>query len=323
MSPTRRPLASPLRLCLSQSLPCLLLLLATGCSNDFDPVSRIKSLRVLAVRSEPVSPPAGASTTLSALVFTPDPAPSLTYAWSWCPFPGSASAGYPCKVTEADLAQLGGGVTIPPFDLGTGATASFMNGLPPEALQPLCAGVPGAPEVMLDCDGGFPVQIKLTVKSDSDEVTAVRTLRLPVVAAPEPSTNPTLEGLTAEVGGMDVPVDDAAAATLPRLANTVIKAAVPLEASETYTGRDDNDQITAGLHERLILSWFVESGDVDSPLTSYIAGQTPLEDATRNKWKPARTKDYQRGDSRLIVVLRDSRGGVSWKTGKVNLEPTP
>jgi hypothetical protein len=319
MPPTRRPLASPLAICLA--LPALLL--TTACGADFDPTSRIKSLRVLAVRSEPVSPLAGASTTLSALVFTPEPDPSVSYAWSWCPFPGSANDGYPCKVTEADLAQLGGGVPIPPFDLGSGATATFMNGIPAAALQQLCAGVPGAPEVMLDCDGGFPVQIKVTVKTDTDQVTAVRTLRLPVDAAPEPSTNPTLDGLLAELGGADVAIDDAAAATLPRLKDTVIKATVSPDSSETYTGRDDNNQLTPGLHERLILSWFVETGDVDSAQTSYLPGLTPLEDATKNKWKPARTKDYQRADSRLIVVLRDNRGGVSWKIGKVMLEGTP
>jgi hypothetical protein len=301
----------------------LLLAPAAACSNDFDPPSRIKSLRVLAVRGEPVSPDLGASTTLSALVFTAEPDPSLTYAWSWCPFPGQANDGYPCKVTEADLAQLGGGITVPPFDLGTGVTAKLDNTLPPALLQQICAGVPGAPQVMLDCDGGFPVQVKLLVKTDTDEVTAVRTLRLPAGGAVEPSTNPTLDGLSAVLEGADVPIDDAAAATLPRLEDTTIKAAVSPAASETYTGRNDDNQITAGLHERLILSWFVESGDLDSRQTSYIAGLTPLEDATQNKWKPARTKDYASDESRLIVVLRDNRGGVSWKIGKVKLGATP
>src|SRR4051794_2764138 len=106
-------------------------LLALACSNDFDPASRIKSLRVLAVRGEPVSPDLGASTTLSALVFTPDPAPSLPSAWSGGPSPGVANDGSPCRVPEADLAQLGGGVPVPPFDLGTGATARLDNTLPP------------------------------------------------------------------------------------------------------------------------------------------------------------------------------------------------
>ena len=56
---------------------------AAGCAADWDPFNRLNSLRVLAIRNEPVAPASGETTTFSALVYTPsgqDPA-TLEYSW--------------------------------------------------------------------------------------------------------------------------------------------------------------------------------------------------------------------------------------------------
>ena len=111
--------------------------LGGSCGPGLPPYGRLTQLRVLALRSEIPTPEPGQTTELSALVFTPRPDPSLSYAWSWCPFPGSASQGYPCRVTEAELAQASGaaGVSLPPFDLGREPTVRFTHNIPPAALQ--------------------------------------------------------------------------------------------------------------------------------------------------------------------------------------------
>jgi hypothetical protein len=299
--------------------------IGAGCGNDFDPYNRINSLRVLAIRSEPPAPGPGETTTLSALVFTPVEGTPVTYSWSWCPFAGPANAGYACQVTPEQAAMLAGaGVTLPGFDLGTGPTAQLANAIDPAILARLCAGQPGVPELP-DCEGGFPVQVRLVVGGGGDSITSVRQLRLRFDPATPPNTNPHIDGLAATIGGADMPIGDLPALTLPRDEETVIKVQVPIEVSEMYRGKDDDDQI-ADVRERLIFSWFVESGDTDNPQTSFIQTKTtmiPLDRASRAKWTPGKTKDYPATTSRLIVVLRDNRGGVAWRSGIVTLGATP
>jgi hypothetical protein len=290
---------------------------AAGCAEDFDPYNRLTSLRVLAVQSEPASPGPGETTTLTPLVFTPEPGAAVTYAWSWCPFPGPARDGYPCLVTQEQATMLAGqtGVTIPPFDLGAGPTAQLPHGFDPNVLRALCAGQPGTPQ-QVDCEGGFPVQVKVTVASAGDTVVTVRTLRLRIDSPP--NANPRIDGLAAVVEGADRPITDEPAVTITRAAKTTVKAMLPETLSETYPGKDDNGQ-PAEVRERLFLSWFIESGDTDDEVTGYIPGKTELQVLLENEWLPGKLKDYPKDTARLVVVVRDNRGGVGWKGGVVRL----
>ena len=71
--------------------------------------------------------------------------------------------------------------------------------------------------------------------------------------------------------------------------------------------------------ERLIVSWFVESGDTRTQRTSFIAGEIPIDVTRENFWEPAREDEYARDTSAVYVVIRDSRGGVGWTSGLVTL----
>ena len=54
----------------------MLLALASGCAGEeFDPFNRLTSLRVLAIKSEPVAPAPGEVTTLSSLLYVPEGMP--------------------------------------------------------------------------------------------------------------------------------------------------------------------------------------------------------------------------------------------------------
>ncbi|MEA2695744.1 MAG: hypothetical protein QOI66_15 [Myxococcales bacterium] len=292
------------------------LLLATiavaGCGPDFAPYDRLTSLRILAVKSEPVAPAPGDTTTLSALVYTPPPADpaAVSYQWSWCPFVGTASAGYPCLITEDQIPTMGG---VPvPFDLGTNATATLPHNFDPQLLMAICDGMPGFPPPP-DCREGFPVMVRVTVRTDSDEVTAVRPLKL-LLAAPSAenvNTNPTIDGLLATVAGEDKPLDSMV--ELLRRADNPIKAVVKPEMAQTYDGFDDEGNPAPMIRERLYLSWFVESGDLKFPRTSFNSTTTtPFEELLKNTWRPATTKDYPQHTATLYVILRDSRDGVGW-----------
>jgi hypothetical protein len=304
-----------------------LALSAGGCTEDFPPFNRLDSLRVLAIQSEPAAPLTGQTATLTPLVFTPIADPSLTYQWSWCPAPGPAASGRRCLITEDELAALlGPGVPFPPFDLGAAPTAMLEAGLPPALLAAVCGGaVANVPRP--NCAGGFPVQVSLTVRTDTDQVDAVVTARWRFDEATQaPNTNPSVDSLTATLAGgqaqpiTDTLVDDTI--TIPRDVETEIDAVVAREASETYDGLDDAD-IPATLRERLFITWFVETGHTDDTRTSYIPDATPFEDMLRNAWAPEADRLYPRDDARLFVVLHDNRGGVGWRSGIVRLEPNP
>lgn len=281
---------------------------AAACGPGFDPPSLLLGLRVLGVRSEPVTPAAGESTTLSALVYAPPGAAPVTYAWSWCPFPGAASDGYPCLVSEAELAELTGGAPVPPYDLGDAETATFEHTIDPDLLRTVCTGSPGQPAAV-DCATGFPIQIKLVVTSGAESITAVKRLRLRFEDTHEPNANPIVDGL--EV-----------ADELARRVEAPIHVLVPPESSETFMGTDERDQPIEE-KERLIVSWFVETGSVGDDITAFIDGRTPLADALENTWKPDGAEDYAPATSDLIVVVRDNRDGTSWTRTTVALGAEP
>jgi hypothetical protein len=300
---------------------------ALGCGEDFDPYNRLTGLRVLAIKAEPPAPALGETTTLTPLVYTPEGAGPVTFAWSWCPVPGPASEGYPCQVREEDLkeAAMAAGLAAPSFDLGTGATATLTHSLPPALLQLICADTPGLPRLSdTDCRGGFPVQILVRAKTASDELISVRTVRLRFAPDHEPNANPFIDGLTVrlEDDDMDRPLTDVPEQTLPRAKDTPIKATVSPSVLEMYNGRDANLN-PVRRQEELTLSWFVESGDTESARTRFAVDGFRPEKAFENEWNPDRTKDYSRDTARLIVVIRDDRGGVGWRSAAVKLGATP
>lgn len=316
------------------ALACVLA--CAGCDDDFDPVTRLKTLRVLAIQSDPIAPAPGEATTFRPLIYTLAAEPVLTYAWSWCPLPGPASQGYPCAVSETDLAALAATAgapagALPPYDLGAGPTATFTHTVPPALLQAVCGqvaarnGSGGGAQCPAE---GLAVQIKLVVTTATDQIVTVRRLRLRLDNSELPNTIPVITGLVAEIGGAQVPIGKDAALVLPRAKATTIRALVPPSDSEP-TAQDPEDP-TALPQERLNVSWFVESGDVDNARTGFIAASDDartdaekFDRLTRNKWTPGRTRDYPASTSRLIAVIRDSRDGVSWTEGSVSLEGAP
>ena len=282
------------RLLCPSIVACSLATGLAGCGEDFDPFNRINTLRVLAIKAEPASPGPGETTTLSTLIFTPPAAmgdagpPPITYQWSWCPLPGSANQGYPCSVSEAELQSMAmqAGIAVPRYDLGTGATAMLTHGLNPLLLQQICAGVEGLPQT-IDCEGGFPVQVKLVVKAGGDEVVAVRTLRLRFGTS-EANANPRIDGLAIRLpeAMVDLPITETPEVTVPRAVASLLKASVPLEmVAERYTGKDENMQV-AMLREQLTLTWFVETGDTDEERTRWVEGGFRPRRRSRTSGRP-------------------------------------
>lgn len=296
-----------------------------ACRPDFAPFNRVEALRILAVQAEPAAPLTGETSTLSALVFTPTPDPTLAYHWTWCPVGGVADQGYACPFKEDELNGYLSMVSLPPlppFELGTDPTVTLANSIDPQVFAAVCSGVL-TPGMQLDCSGGFPIQLTLTVTTATDTVTAVQKMKLRFDSTMSANANPVIDGLQARVGGVLMDLTDVASVTLPRDRETPIFALAQPAVSESYLGLDDNG-IPAMLKERVFMTWFVESGDTDDTRTSFVNnGTTDFAALLENKWIPAKTKDYASPTARLFVVLHDNRGGVSWRSAIVNLEPSP
>jgi len=298
---------------------------AAGCRPDFAPFNRITALRVLGIQAEPPTPMIGESTTLSALVFTPAPDPTLAYHWTWCPLAAPSSQGYQCLVKEADLAAYVTGAGLPPFpafDLGTGATATFTNSIDPTVFAFVCSNMlPNVPTMnAIDCSAGFSTQVTLTVTTATDSVTAVQNLKLRRDATTPANANPAITGINAAVGGVYVPIDDTGALTLPRDVETSLSVDVDPSAAEPYPDPGNDGAPTT---ERLFTTWFVESGETHDQRTSYIAGSTSFDDLLKNTWTPGITKNYPNPTARVFAVLHDNRGGAAWTGGTVTLGTSP
>jgi hypothetical protein len=96
-------------------------------------------------------------------------------------------------------------------------------------------------------------------------------------------------------------------------------------------------------YEHLDIAWYAEAGDFTGEgkgentgflPTALPAGQdtAPSDNATdranfqfntTNTWDLPRHEDYAHDSSRIVVIVRDGRGGVTWSSKLVNLEKTP
>lgn len=272
--------------------------------------NKLSAARVLAIRSEPVAPAPGESASLVANVYVPVEDPTFTseesapYRWSWCPAPWAADDEAACPTSEAELAARVGPteLPIPPFDLGTASTASFTHVFDDAALRSLCTHAQDR------CEAGFPIQFKLRLSTQSGSSVGVHTLHLPFSTDPPPAANPELEPLTAVIGGVTRPLQDA---SVPRGRKTMINAALSEAGSNLAS--------TAG---ELELDWFIDSGRTDVGRTSLDA-TAAAGSGVQNGWTPGPVTEHAGDVARVIVIVRDGHDGVSWTFAAARLVDTP
>lgn len=299
------------------------IVLAAGCGADFDSPAQLSKLRLLALQAEPVNPAAGETTTITPLVYSPSAA-ALELGWSWCPLLGDPNDGYVCPISHDDagalLASAGVSEPVPAFDLGAGPTASFTNPFPPDVLATLCAA--GFDGQTLDCRNGFPIRVSVRVTQGAAEQLGTVVVRLPIEAGARSNANPVPGALTVDLGSGTQALDDAGSVSVPRLKDSLLHVAIDDSQAEAYPGTG-LDGAPATVRETLLFSWFTEVGGLDNHRTLFIDGVSALGDATADKWKPPATRQDARPASRLIVVVRDDRGGVGWTSAAAGLEATP
>lgn len=336
-------------------LLCVCLLVGLpACDDGVSSTSQLKRLRLLAVQAEPPNPRFGESTILRPLVYLP-PGESVTYEWSWCPVPTDSQSGYRCPIEQAALDALAaqaGLAGVPPLALGTGESITFTNPFPAPLLASLCAGDSAAIQMFTGSVGGgknslvyncsvatLPVQVMLTIRGSTTD-TGVVSLRLPYGDVPE-NRNPIVTGVSVLLPEPPRLLDQDGTVLVPRDTEVKLRAALDPSQSETYLDKQvgPNDEyvrdeagnfVLAPTQERITVSWFAEGGGFEERTTSWgvrdldSSGRAvPFESATDNPWTTPKVDEYGRTSSLVLLVVRDSRGGVAWTQGVASLGDAP
>jgi hypothetical protein len=278
-----------------------LLLLTTACDQGFTPYSEIDRLRVLALGADRPWLRFSETASISALVVQArgDDAP-LTWEWSWCPITSGNDRAFECAFTEEELQQqiddaVGPGVVeVPPYALGTTSTVTFAYDLSPLLFRGLCDAIAmqALPDFVAapECEGTFPITIRLSVGDGDEEVVAIRELELVYDDSIRlVNTNPIIRLARADTS------------TIGEDGSLEVERDVDVDLSVELLPMIEEEEI--------VISWFVETGTLDT-------GRTIDRD---NVWHTPRAPDYPERKARLFFVARDDRRGVSWLRRTVTL----
>ena len=278
------------------------LLVAAGCSNDFDPASYLApgTLRVFGVVADPPEVVPGATTTLT--VITPDlPAP-VSYEWVVCtqpPLPGSSSLDPLCL--EADM----GNFLVPVAGSGPSAQVTM-----PADASPKTLGVP-------DVTGGFYIPVRVRARMGDQTVDTVYGLRLALPGVLPPNHNPTVASaslvgepldaspmLVSELSTDPATPTPVAAGSQPTLRLTVTPDS--LEVYPQLTGTPPNTTITMATEQPRFF-WYADAGLFTEDTTGVDQPDTKLQLDDAKHHRPAV------GDRiNVFVVVHDDRGGTTF-----------
>ncbi|MBT8494244.1 MAG: hypothetical protein KJO07_14405 [Deltaproteobacteria bacterium] len=298
-----------------------------GCSDDLPSFFDIEKFRLLGLSATPPTIRQDESATLSALVTEAD----AEYQWTWCPLSSGTFGAFECAITEEELQALideavgAGVITVPPYDLGTGATATWTFDLPAAGFSAFCdfllesgADLPEGADFP-DCEEGYDLQIRLDTRLGDESVTGVRDLRLLLDDDDQANNNPSILGARAvelddqgeEVGG-DIVVDADVPAQLER--DKVYKFFIDVPASDAEPffevpvgGTEPVERL-----DDLTVAWFREGGEFDKNRTGFIDGTSEFELLLENEFTTPTAEDYEDGQLRLFWTIRDNRGGTGF-----------
>jgi hypothetical protein len=345
------------RLASRPALPWLLLALgATGCVPDFDDdLSRITEPQLLSLRATPAELKEAGETSLEALVAVPDGQAAPPVKFGLClarkPLTQLGPINQDCLQPNAPA-----NVLVP---LGTGHGVNLK--LPEDAcrlfgpLQPAAeAGKPAGRPVDPDVTGGFyqPFVARLgaqvsvgAVRIDCDLSAAGRDESVKYRQQYRTNENPVLSRVT--LSG-DADLDETATTRLKAGDSVAFDAAweaCPTSSScgdgfctanedqtscaedcltprgcsgsERYVSYDPEKQTVIGRREGITVAWFASRGRFQNEQTGFSEAEAANATATQNTWSPGSAP----GPATVWLVIRDTRGGQSWKSFHFEVAP--
>jgi hypothetical protein len=143
-----------------------------------------------------------------------------------------------------------------------------------------------------------------------------------------------------------VPLEDDPVVKVNRNKHVGLRLDIAIETAEHLTVPStidyDSEKKLTRHYEHLDFGWYAEAGDFTGRGKGHNTGYLPtalpagqLDDRPSqldqdhflfnitNTWDAPKSEDYPRTTSRIIVVVRDGRGGVAWTSKQVTLEDKP
>ncbi len=323
-----------------------LALLPLGCVPEFDTdLSRVSEVRVLAIAATPAEAAARSPVQLSALVVGPEGEPVPGLDWRVClarkPLTELGAVSPEClapRPKEGAVQQLTRGSSAE-FMLDQDVCKSFGPLRPPPV-----AGEPAGRPVDPDITGGFYQPI---VGSLGDAVTLgavrlgcdpanvnrdealdykqrYRANEAPAIAsvtlgeselAADVTTDVPLAPASLRVDWNECPTEsecgDGLCTAFEDKTTCADDCTTPrgCTGAEPYVWYDRENTRVAPRHEGISVAWYTSNGHFDEEQTGLDETEAQKRRDLRNVWRPAKA-----GPATIWLVIRDTRGGLSWRT---------
>jgi hypothetical protein len=307
----------------ARGLPVLVALAVVACGSEFDPGSRVTTLRLLAVHADHPFAAPGETVALDALAFDPyGGTPPVTWAWSTCVNPAVASATGCLEKLAQDAA--GGAPLVRSMGIDQ-KTFSFtvpvdaISSLPREAAAGAHLGVitvacPGRLGLRAPDSGALPfVCSDATSGRDLALDEYVIGVKRIFVRTADRNQNPIIDRVTwdgdewAEADVKQVSPCETTGNDFADCEGADQHAVAAVAASESYEA--GIDEYGTPFTEQLIAQYYATEGIFEN--------DTRIARDPATHWV-ARTVASGRTLS-LFFVVRDNRGGVAWATRSVSV----
>jgi hypothetical protein len=268
---------------------------------------QLDRIRILGAKSEPAEPSPGEEITFTSLVFTPQDQSLDSVIWFAC-LPEEANS-FGCSIDPDLLEQLDNPPESPAEQLEFFQTlqeaglAGVEPNFPPVWSAPLDA-LEGLSETQaLEGVSAFVNITAIPSNPIDDEDVEVAYRRVPISVATNPNQNPTI--IEMEVDG--VPYDTGEVFIAKAGESYKITPVLSGESVEEYEYINPNGELEIR-QEEPYCNWYLEGGSFDQDISLY-----PYIDAV---W----TAPPDEHEGVIVVVARDRRGGMNWKTLQVSVE---
>jgi hypothetical protein len=305
----------------------LLAFALAGCDQGFRYESQVTDLRLLGVRATPADLAPGESARLEALVLDPSRAELPTVLWVGCaadPFNQNRSPCADSAVLQDPGALTGGTGTLPDGVSVIGFNGMASYSAPTSLFAPLAADDSIRQTGTVGLVLAFAVAETVSPTANADEVKAVfdrvqkkeiksvlSLFRLRISENTERNVNPTVDALL--VNGARWPEN--ARVGVKRGQAVPFDLVAPDGAFEPYTAITPAG--TSPTTEKIQVAWYSATGTFSQTNTALREAVTttftaPTGDDPRNPLP-------ERPQFSMWTVLRDSRGGQSWRTWSLYL----
>jgi hypothetical protein len=303
-----------------------ILLLLAACKPQFDQApSQVREDRVLAVRGNPAEARPGVTVTYDVLTVNQNgEMPHLDADWAYCNVPKPLDENNTVSIgcTGNDMIdELGMGLTAS-GDVPLAACSLFGPDPPPQ--------MPGEPPLRPrdpDVSGGYYQPVRF--RAGSLEAFGLERITCALASAGadiavqfgqeyKQNQNPSLLALAAAIGGgapLGFSTDTPSVVQVPVNALVSFTAAWPPESVESYPVYDLTTLTLVQHRESMRVSWFATAGSFAHDHTG--RDENEMETTAENDW----TAPSGAQTVHLWLVLRDSRGGVDYKSYDIAVTP--